>query len=179
MIKRWRKLSEETVVENPWWAYKRDRFELPNGKERAYNYVQSNGCSMVVPITDGDQLLMVRQYRYLMDRESLEFPCGGVQEGSTFEDTARRELQEEAGFEAKTLRFLGEFTPQSGLVKSTCQVYLASDLISAKLTPDETEEFEIATVSLAELEQNIATGVVWDGMTLAAWSLASVALRRR
>jgi 8-oxo-dGTP pyrophosphatase MutT (NUDIX family) len=55
---------------------------------------------MVVPIVGDGSMLLVNQYRYLVGRESMEFPCGSVKEGSTHEETARHELEEETGYSA-------------------------------------------------------------------------------
>jgi hypothetical protein len=53
-----------------------------------------------------------------------------------------------------------------------CHVYLARDLEYVGGTPDETEEFEVVLVSLPEIEEHIRTGVIWDGMKIAGWSIA-------
>jgi len=81
------------MFRNPYWTYKRDTFELPSGRPGEYHYVHTNGSSMVVPIVGDGSMLLVNQYRYLVGRESMEFPCGSVKEGSTHEETARHELE--------------------------------------------------------------------------------------
>src|SRR3972149_9814791 len=75
-LKSWKKLSEATMFRNPYWTYKRDTFELPSGKPGEYHYVHTNGSSMVVPIVVDGSMLLVNQYRCLVGRESMEFPCG-------------------------------------------------------------------------------------------------------
>lgn len=171
-LKPWRKISESVVFRNPWWTYRRDAFELPSGKPGEYHYVHTNGSSMVVPIMDDGTLLLVNQYRYLPGRESLEFPCGSVKDGSTHDETARHELGEETGYAARDLIMVGEFNPYNGVTDEMCRVYVARNLEYIGGTPDETEEFEIIRATPAEIEANIGTGVIWDGMTIAAWAIA-------
>jgi 8-oxo-dGTP pyrophosphatase MutT (NUDIX family) len=170
-LRPWKKLDESVVVANPWWTYKRDRCLLPAGTEGVYHYVHTNGSSMVIPVGTDRKLLLVNQYRYLMGRESLEFPCGSVKDGATYEQTAREELTEETGFKAGTLREIGQFNPYNGVTDELCRVYLAAELLHVGSAPEETEEFEFLWQSPAELESRIRDGSLWDGMTIAAWAL--------
>lgn len=176
-IRPWRKVSESVVVENPWWAYRRDAVEMPNGRPGEYHYVHTEGSAMVVPVLASGRLLMVRQYRHLASRESLEFPGGGVKHGATPEDTARSELAEEVGQAAGELVPVGRFNPFNGVTDEMCHVFLARGLVpAAGARPDETEELEVESVAPEDLEARILAGEVWDGMTIAAWHLARPAL---
>ena len=170
-LRRWKRLSEKILYENPWWTYKLDSFEISEGHRGEYHYVHTAGASLVIPVFPDGRLLLVRQFRYLCDRESLEFPCGGVKEGSSYEHTARQELAEEAGLEARILEYVGEFNPYNGVTNEMCRVFLAREFSPVESRPDATEEFEQVIVTRAELDRMIDAGEVWDGMTLAAWTL--------
>jgi ADP-ribose pyrophosphatase len=174
----WKKRFESIVFRNPHWTYKRDVFELPSGKPGEYHYVHTNGSSMVVPVLGNGTLLLVNQHRYLLDRESVEFPCGSVKDGSTHEETARQELTEEAGYFAGSLFLAGEFNPYNGVTDEMCRVYIAGDLRYVGAKPDETEEFELLRVAPADVEERIRSGAIWDGMTIAAWFLAKTEINR-
>jgi ADP-ribose pyrophosphatase len=171
-LKPWKRVSESVVFKNPWWTYKKDAFELPSGKRGEYHYVHTNGSSMVVPILEDGMVLLVNQYRYLLHRESLEFPCGSVRNGSTHDETAQHELVEETGYSAKILSTVGEFNPYNGVTSEMCRIYVASHLHYVGGTPDETEEFEIVRMAPAEIDERITSGLIWDGMTIAAWTIA-------
>jgi ADP-ribose pyrophosphatase len=171
-LKSWKKLSEKIMFRNPWWTYRRDTFELPSGRPGEYHYVHTEGSSMVVPVLNDGSLVLVNQYRYLMGKESIEFPCGSVKEGATHDGTARDELGEETGYSAKRLDMVGEFNPYNGVTDEMCRVYVARGLDYVGGTPDETEEFEIVRMTPGELDERIRAGVVWDGMTIAAWAIA-------
>ena len=114
---------------------------------------------------------MLRQFRYLNQRESLEFVGGGMKEGKTHEEMAREELLEEAGLIASQLIPLGWFNPMNGLSDEQCYVFLATGLQEATAIPEASEEFEPVRLTLAEVDILIARGEIWDGMTLAAYSL--------
>ena len=174
MLKRWKTLSTKDLFKNPWWTYKLDTFQIPEGVSGEYHYVYTNGSSMVVPVTSSGQILMVNQYRYLCDRESMEFPCGSVKDGHTYEQTAHLELAEETGFNSNSMQELGQFNPYNGVSREMCTVYLAPDLfpVSGTISRDETEEFELVHLSPSELEQKIITNEIWDGMSIAAWMIA-------
>ena len=169
---RWRTLTEETLLENPWWAYKRNTFVLPSGTHGVYHYVETPGSVMVVPVAADGRVVLVRQYRYLNGRDSVEFPGGGIPRGMAAAAAAEKELREEAGLVADTLLPLGTFNPYNGVTNELCHVFLATGHRTVPSEPDETEECEALLVSREELSALIARGEIWDGMTLAAWSMA-------
>jgi ADP-ribose pyrophosphatase len=171
-LARWTRLRQQFEIRNRWWTYRKDLVRLPSGAPGEYHYVHTNGASMVIPVLGDGRLILVNQYRYLLDRESAEFPCGGVKDGSSHPDTAMGELAEETGYAAGDLRCVGEFDPYNGVADEICKVYVARDLRPVAARGDETEEFEQVILTPDELEHAIRAGTVWDGMTLAAWALA-------
>lgn len=171
-LAKWRTLSQKELYKNPWWVYRQDTFQLPNGEVGDYFYVHTNGSSLIIPILDDGKIVMVTQYRYLCDEESLEFPCGGVKAGGDYLSTAVRELAEEAGFESADLQQVGKFNPYNGITNETCRVYVARKLRKAAAKPDLTEEFEQSYLLPTQIDEKIRTGEIWDGMTIAAWAIA-------
>ena len=167
----WKKIRQVFELGNPWWEYRKDEVLLPSGKTGEYHFVHTPGSSMIIPVLDDGNLLLVNQYRYLANRESLEFPCGSVKDGSSYEDTARQELAEETGFQAKDLPCVTEFNPYNGITDEICKVFIARGLTRFSVKHDETEEFELLQLAPAKLQDYIRSGKIWDGMTLAAWAL--------
>ncbi len=172
MLKRMKTITTKTVSENPWWTYKVDEFEIPGKVSGQYHYVHTNGASMAIPVTEEGKIVLVNQFRYLGDRESAEFPCGSVEAGHDYLQTAHLELQEETGYRAGRMREVALFNPYNGVTNEICRVFLADDLQTATASPDATEEFEILYRTPEEIEDMIRKNVIWDGMTLAAWTLA-------
>jgi ADP-ribose pyrophosphatase len=175
-LKTWKKISEVVLFRNSWWIYKKDETELPNGKRGEYHYVHTNGSSMVIPVQNDGKIVFVRQYRYLNNRESLELPCGGVKEGYTYEETAKHELEEEAGFITRDLNWIGEFNPYNGVTDELCRIFIAKELTEVTPIPDETEEFEIVVLPPDEVDLLISNGTIWDGMTITSWNIAKSSL---
>lgn len=173
----WKKIRREFELRNPWWSYRKDSVRLPTGKEGEYHYVHVLGSSLIVPFLDDGRVVMVRQYRYLADRESLEFPCGSVKEGSDYKQTALYELSEETGYTCGNILPIGEFNPYNGVTDEMCTVFVARNLAPLFRAPDETEEFEIESLTVTSVEEKIKSGEIWDGMTLAAWMVAKLQLQ--
>jgi ADP-ribose pyrophosphatase len=171
-LKPWNKIRRINKITNRWWTYLLDEVELPNGEKGEYHYVHTIGSSMVIPVFDDGKILMVNQYRYLANKESLEFPCGSVKDGSTYEETARLELAEEAGVEGQVMKLAGTFNPYNGVTDEMCNVYIARNLEPVDVPHDDTEEFERVLLTKVEIESKIKSNEIWDGMTLAAWLLA-------
>jgi ADP-ribose pyrophosphatase len=176
MLKPYKPISKSVLFKNPWWKYCLDQVEFPSGKSGEYHYVLTNGSSMVVPVEADGRILLVRQYRYTGNRESMEFPCGGLKDGATHVETAKEEMAEETGFYPGKIAQAGSFNPCNGLLDEICRVYIAHDLKYVGARPDETENFELIRLTLAEMDRCILDGTIWDGMTLAAWAIAKLKL---
>ena len=170
-LKKLETLGSKLLLKNPYWEYKLDNYTLPGGQTGEYHYVHTPGAAMVIPVHDDGTLILVKQFRYLWKRESMEFACGGVKDGD-FLSTAKNELAEEAQLAARDLRQVGEFNPFNGATDEICRVYLATGLSEATRERDASEEFEVLRMTVAEFEELAAKGAIWDGMTLAGWMLA-------
>jgi len=173
MLKRLKQLSSDLVIENRYWQYRHDRYTQPDGDEGEYFYVHTPGSVMVIPVTEEGKLVLVRQFRYLNQREGLEFVGGGVRGGLSPEDAGASELKEEAGLVATTMEFVGEFNPMNGVTDELCKVFIAKGLVHVDASPDASEEFELVELGRDEFCDLIRHGEIWDGMTLAAFSLYS------
>jgi len=171
MLKRWKKLSSKIAFQNPWWSYRIDRFEIPDGHKGEYHYTHTNGSSMVIPVMDDGRIILVKQYRYLCDRESIEFAAGSVKDGHSYEETAALELAEETGYGADTFELCGEFNPYNGVTDEICNVFIARHLHPAPRKRDATEEFELLYLTPEKIDELIAQNIIWDGMTMASWVL--------
>jgi len=170
MLKRLNKISEKSIKKNNWWDYRVDSYLLPNGKEGEYHFVRTSGSTFVIPEKDENVFIMTKQFRYLNQRESIEFPGGGLKADLSPIENAKYELQEEAGYSG-VLKKVGEFNPFNGVTDEICHVFHAKDLKHVEATPEPSEEFEILELTINEINHKIQKGEIWDGMTLAAWSL--------
>ncbi len=168
---KWEKISEKKLFGNDYWEYRLDKFKIGGGEEKEYHYVHTPGSTMVVPKISENKFLLLKQYRYLNDRFSIEFPSGGLLKELTPEKNALKELREEAGFSAEKLIQIGFFNPYNGVTDEICYVFLAEELYHSPLPPDSTEEFEPLELTASEIDNLISTNEIWDGMTLASWMI--------
>ena len=168
-------LRTDLLYKNPYWEYKLDKYTLPDGTVGEYHYVHSRDSAMVIPINHDGKIILVKQFRYLWQRESIEFPSGGVKEGDAL-TTAKEELAEEANLAASNWRFIGEYNPYNGVTDEIASVFVATGLSHFERGQDASEEFEIVEVNISGFQVLIDRGEVWDGMTLAAWMLAKPAV---
>ena len=171
-MKQWKTTKSEIFFQSPWTTFKHNEFEMPNGKQGHYYFVSTRGSSMVVPVLPDGRILLTKQYRYLVDRESVEFPAGGVKEGQDHEQTAHHELEEESGYRAGSLQGIGEYIPMHGVTDEICKVYIARDLTKTKQNLDETEDIGVFVLRPEEIDVMIRSNGIQCGMTLAAWVLA-------
>lgn len=173
MPKHLKKLSEEVVHENPWWQYKHDTYEKPNSETGDYYYgVVPGGSVIILPLTDDNRLVMTLSYRYLQQKQSIEFASGKVEEGQSRTDAAKMELQGETGWLADQFVHIGSFEPSNGVMTNCMHVYIAHVYEQGEQALEDTEEIEVLTRRPDEIEAMIVRGEIWDGTTLAAWALA-------
>ncbi len=171
MNNKFKTLSSEVIFNNPYWDYRMNKYVMPNGESGDYYYVDSRGACMVIPLLEKNTFVLVRQYRYLNNRYSIEFPGGGLSKNKGIEENALDELKEEAGYLAKKIEQIGEFNPYNGVTNEICNVFVAYGLTKTNNCPEDSEEFEILTLSEKEILSKIENNEIWDGMTLASWSL--------
>ena len=170
-----KKQSEEVVHQNAFWTYKHDVFTYPDGRQGDYYYGEDRGMAVVVPVLPNGHLLVIKQFRYLPQRSSIEFPGGGIRANESPEAAARRELLEETGYTCTTLKQIGQFEQYLGVFKAPAYVFLADVSDQQPQILDDTEEISILTVTPAEFSQMVQRGEVIDGGTLATWAIVTKA----
>ncbi len=149
-----------------------NRIRLPIGIEGEFGLIRHPGASLAVPITQEGQVIILRQYRFAVQRRILEFPAGTLEEGENPIDSMKRELAEEAGYEAANWSSLGEMLPCPGYSDEIIHLFLARDLKPIEEPPigDEDEDLEVIKISPNELDSCLASGdEALDGKSLTAW----------
>lgn len=171
MLKKLENIDSIVKFKNPWWTYKVDNYKMPNGKISEYHYVSTFGSTFVIPITNENKFVLVAQYRYLNEKVSLEFPGGGQKENISPVENAIIELKEETGYSSNKISELGVFNPYNGVTNEICKIFLATDLVKGESNPEESEQIEVIELYENEIDKMIKSNEIWDGMTLAAWSI--------
>ncbi|HRP01134.1 MAG TPA: NUDIX hydrolase [Candidatus Kapabacteria bacterium] len=171
MKKKYSQISSNILATNPYWVYKKDRYTLPDFTEGDYHYIETTGSVIIIPLLSYDTIIMVKQFRYLNQKVSLEFPGGSNKISLSSENNAKRELAEEIGYYPNKLIKIGTFNPFIGVTNEFCNVYVGLELISKKLEADKSEEFEIVNLNINSIDDKIQECEIWSGMTLATWAL--------
>ena len=149
-----------------------DTVRLPSGRLATREIVEHSQSVCIVPVDEAGNILMVRQYRKPAEAQLLEAPAGGIESGEVSEDAVLRELQEETGFTAGTLRHLSSFWLAPGWCTEYMHAYLATDLSPASLAPDDDENISVVKVPLARVPELIQSGEIQDAKSIAALLLA-------
>lgn len=171
-MKRLKTISEEIMFENQWHKYKHDVFEKPNGERGDYYYMETPGAVVIVPMLDDGRIVMIREYYYLLDKQTKAFPCGGIEPGQNMVEAARAELYQETGCISDEFVHLGSFEPSAGSIKDETHVYLAYVAEVADQHLDDTEQIEVIYRRAHEVEEMILKNDVCSGQSIAAWMMA-------
>ena len=171
-------LNSEQVYDGVLLKAYRDRILLPNGHESVREYLKHPGAVCLVPLTDANEVLMVRQYRYPFHKMILEVPAGKLDAGEAPEAAARRELSEETGAEAAELIDLGCFYPSVAYTDEIIYTYLARGLRFSDQHLDEDEFLAVERIPLETLCDMVIAGEIADGKTQSAILKAAAWLRR-
>ena len=147
----------------------RDTVSLPDGKEAFREVVRHPGAVCVVPLTDNDEVVCVRQYRYPFARVMLEIPAGKLDSpNEDHREAALRELREETGALCEELTFIGEFYGSPAILDEVIYMYYAKGLSFGECDPDDDEFIDTVRIPLGEMVKMIAKGEIGDAKTQTA-----------
>ncbi|GAB7004510.1 hypothetical protein JCM18899A_19830 [Nocardioides sp. AN3] len=176
----WETVRSRRVYENAWISVREDDVRRPDGSPGIYGVLDlQHPAVFVVPVTDDDRVVLVRQHRYTIGRESLEVPAGGT-DGEDVLVAARRELQEETGYDAAELRLLSDVFSLNGVSNAPGHVVLATGLTRVGEGGGLAGEgiTGVEELSWPDLFGMLGSGQIDDGETAAALMYAAVALGR-
>lgn len=146
-----------------------DQVELPNGKAATREYVKHVGAVCVVALTDKNEVILERQFRYPFHRELIEIPAGKLDSKS--EDplqAALRELREETGFVPESIRHIGDFYGSPAILDENIRMFLATGLSRTGQSLDDDEFLEVFTAPIEAVVEQILSGEIADGKTQVA-----------
>jgi len=171
-MKRWKRLKSEVILDTKFMKIRRDKVELPDKRVIDWTYWDSKDAALVIGMTKAKKLVMIRQYRYLVGDEVLEFPAGILEGGEKPEEAARREFREEAGYACKSLVKLGSFYETYGQLNRRIHIFFAKGVVKSRQELDRGKKgFEDITVELVDFDKALklalANKIVAAGSTLA------------
>lgn len=172
-----RVVDSDTIYRGKYLTFRLDTVERTDGSRAQREVVGHPGAVAILAIDDQDRVLMVRQYRAPAGRVMLEVPAGTLdidQATGAVEDpnlAAPRELEEETGYRAGSLRRLTSFWTAPGFATELMHLYLATDLSPAddgRLGPDEDERLELEHVPIAAALAAVDRGEIADAKSILA-----------
>ena len=164
-----KRLDRKLVAKGTIIDYYHDIVQVPNGNVVTWDFIWNKGAAAVGPVRDDGKLIMVRQYRNAIERETIEIPAGGLNhpEEPTL-DAAARELEEETGYKTEDLEFLISIKTTVAFCNENIDIYVAKNLKPSKQNLDEDEFINVEAYSVDELCEMIYAGKIEDSKTVSA-----------
>jgi ADP-ribose pyrophosphatase len=127
--------------------------------------VEHGGAVVVIAQPSPDEVVLVRQYRYPLGTQTWELCAGGIDPGETPEEAAIRELREETGYRARSIKRLWSAYSAPGFCSELLHFFHTGDFEPGAAEPDAEEEIDIATFPLARVREMIERDELRDAKT--------------
>lgn len=160
-------LSQTEVYSNPWISVKEDRCIGLDGKDCLYGVTTVIDGIAVLALDDRDNAVLVREYKYAIQKRSIEVVCGGIEKSDTSAlETAKRELKEELGIEAASFTYVGVTDPFTSVIYSKVHLFIAEDLTYGDHQREVNEAIELERIPLSEAYAMIDRGEITHAPTI-------------
>ena len=168
--RRWTQLATKTLIDRWWMRLREDRVQLPSGHViEEFHVTDYPDWSAVIAITDDQQVVLVEQYRYGVDRVSVEFPAGAVDPGETPLASAERELLEETGYAAERWHALGALAAEPSRASNRGHFFVAEGARKvAEPQAEDTEDLRVLLRPAAAVLRMADDGAFVHGLHAAA-----------
>lgn len=149
--------------------FRADKVELPNGNQASREFMEHPGAVAVLPLNERREIIFVRQFRYPVNKETLEIPAGklnGKKDDPIIR--AKKELKEETGFTAGKISHMIDFWPTPAFSNELLKIYIAMDLKAGQSYPDEDEFISWQAITATKAMSLIKSGIIKDSKTIIA-----------
>jgi ADP-ribose pyrophosphatase len=166
-------LSHERVYDGKVFDVDRDRVRMANGREVTVDVVRHPKSVVLLPVPEPGHVILIKQYRYSLNRWLWELPAGSVDEGEQPEAAARRECHEEIGQIPETVVRLAALHPTPGYCDEEMMFFRLSGLSepAEAAKADEDEDIEPRVFSLADARDMVRRGEITDMKTVAGLAM--------
>lgn len=162
-----KRIKRELIAKGSIIDYYQDTMQIPNGNTAKWDLIDHKGAAAVVAVREDGKLLMVRQYRNALERETLEIPAGGLNGREEPTDkAAKRELKEETGYSCEKLELLASIYTTVAFCNEKIDIYLATELKPGEQHLDEDEFINVEAYTLEELKQMVYECKIQDAKTI-------------
>ena len=169
-------IASKTIYDGKILSLKVDTVLLPNGKETTREVVVHPGAVTIAAVTDNQEVIMIKQFRYPAGKILWELPAGKIDAGEDPKDCALRELAEETGFGARETKHISTFYTTPGFSDEIMHVFWAGNLYPDKKIPDDDEFIDIHKIPLKKAVEMVVSGEITDGKSIAGILLAKAHL---
>lgn len=164
----WKTLTSRTAYENAWLRVREDEVLRPDGKPGIYGVVEIRPSIGVLAFNEKNEVALVGQWRYTLNRYTWEIVRGGSSEGETdLMAVARRELQEETGFDASAWEAWGSADVCNGVTTDVQHFFVARDLRWVGTHQDEVEEIETVWRPFEQAVEMVRSGEITEVCSVA------------
>ena len=168
----WKKIDSQLILNTQFFKVRNDIVELPTGERKDWIYWDSIDSAMVIGITKDKKIVMIKQYRYLVHEDVIEFPSGSLEKGESPEEAAVREFEEESGYSCKNLIKLGSYYETYGQLNRQIHIFFSKDITKTKQNLDSKgtgyEDIKVQLIDFDEaLQLALNNKIVAMGSTLA------------
>ena len=171
--------SKAILYEGRVFKLLRENVTLPNGVTVDLDIIHHPGAAAMVPVSDNNSFILIKQYRHAIGDYIWEIPAGTLDPQETPLECAKRELIEETGFSARSWQKLGEITPVPGYSNERIHVFLAADLVPAEQELDKDEVLDVHEVPLDKAIKLIHEGAIQDSKTISGIYMAINLMREK
>ena len=161
-------ISSDLIYEGPIFTITHDKAELENSKTAVRDVLHHNGGVCVIPITENNEIFLVKQFRYPFQTVTREVPAGKLEYGEQPELCGRRELKEEVGAEAESFEYLGCLYPTVAYDTEKIYMYLARGLSFSEQDLDDGEFLDVRKMPLKQAFEMAMAGQLPDAKTQTA-----------
>ena len=169
MADEFKRLDRELVYKGSIVDFYKDTVKVPNGNVVKWDFIKHQGAAAVVPVLEDGRILMVRQYRNALERETWEIPAGKL---DTLEESgltcAIRELEEETGYYTEDMELLITVRTTVAFCDERIKIYTARNLNATRQHLDEDEYIDVKAFTMDELKTMILEQKIEDSKTIAA-----------
>lgn len=172
-------VSKKTIWRGRAVDFRVDTVRLPNGKRATREFLDHPGAVGVVPFLDRDTVIMVRQYRHPVGEVTLELPAGKLDAGENALSCVKRELAEETGYAAKSIKRLVQYWPTPAFANELLHLFVAEGLKPGKMHTDADEFLQCVKVPFKDALAMALDGRIKDSKTIIGLLACAVGKRKR
>ncbi len=164
---KYKLLKSEIRFKGKVFDHQVDEIEYESGNKGIREIAIHPGGAVVVPVKDDGKIILVKQFRYPLQKPLIELPAGKLDKDEDPLVCATRELEEETGYKAEEIKKLGKIYTAPGYCTEILHIYSAKGLTAGNHNREEGElEMEILELSLNEIETMISNGEITDAKTI-------------